>query len=60
MWTLWQDVRYSARLLARHPGFTLTAIGVLTLGIGVNAGIVGIINGLLIRPHAGADAPGEV
>jgi predicted permease len=60
MWTLWQDVRYSARLLAKHPGFTLTAIGVLTLGIGVNAGIFGIINGLLIRPLAGADAPGEV
>lgn len=60
MWTLWQDLRYSARLLARHPGFTLTAIGVLTLGIGVNAGIFGIINGLLIRPLAGADAPGEV
>jgi predicted permease len=60
MWSLWQDLRYSARLLVKHPGFTLTAIGVLTLGIGVNAGIFGIINGLLIRPLAGADAPGEV
>ena len=60
MWTLWQDLRYSARLLARHPGFTLTAIGVLTLGIGVNAGIFGIINGLMLRPLAGANAPGEV
>src|SRR5215510_10513891 len=60
MTTIWQDLRYSARLLYKHPGFTLTAAGVLTLGIGVNAGIFGIINGLMIRPLAGADAPGEV
>ena len=60
MRTTWQDLRYSARLLLKHPGFTLTAVGVLTLGIGVNAAIFGIINGLMIRPLAGADAPGEV
>ena len=60
MWTLWQDLRYSVRLLARHPGFTLTAVGVLTLGIGVNAGIFGIINGLMLRPLAGAMRPANV
>jgi putative ABC transport system permease protein len=60
MWTLWQDFRYSARLLLKHPGFTATAVGVLMLGIGVNAGIFGIINGLMIRPLVGAEAPGEV
>src|SRR6187402_1076373 len=59
MWTLWHELRYSARLLLKHPGFTITAIGVLMLGIGVNAGIFGIINGLMIRPLAGANAPGE-
>ena len=60
MTTIWQDLRYSARLLRKHPGFTLTAVGVLTLGIGVNACVFGIINGLMIRPLAGAEAPGEV
>src|SRR5262245_2388579 len=60
MRTIWQDFRYSARLLVKYPGFTMMAVCVLTLGIGVNAGIFGIINGLMIRPLAGADAPGEV
>src|SRR6186997_1111057 len=60
MTTVWQDLRYGARLLRTHPGFTLTAVGVLTLGIGVNAGIFGIINGLMIRPLVGAEAPGEL
>jgi putative ABC transport system permease protein len=60
MRTIWQDLRYSARLLRKHPGFTVTAVGVLTLGIGVNAGAFGIINSLMIRPLAWADAPGEV
>ncbi|MGE0865527.1 MAG: ADOP family duplicated permease [Vicinamibacterales bacterium] len=55
-----QDFRYSVRLLLRHPAFTLTAISVLALGIGVNAGIFGLINGLLLRPLPGAEAAGEV
>lgn len=55
-----QDLHYSVRLLLRHPAFTLTAISVLALGIGVNAGIFGLINGLLLRPLPGAEAAGDV
>ena len=57
---LWQDLRYSARLLLKHPGFSVTAVCVLALGIGVNAGIFGIINGLLLRQMPGDSAAGEL
>jgi putative ABC transport system permease protein len=54
------DLRHAVRELCGAPGFTIPALLVLTLGIGVNAGVFGIINGLMIRPLAGADAPGEL
>jgi MacB-like periplasmic core domain len=60
MQTFLRDVRYSLRLLGRQPGFTLTAIAVLALGIGVNAGVFGLVNGLLLRPLPGESAGGRV
>lgn len=44
---LLQDVSFSLRLLARKPGFTLTAIFVLTLGIGANTAIFSLVHPLV-------------
>src|SRR5688572_10544265 len=60
MQDLWRDVLFSVRLLARHRGFTLTSIVVLALGIGVNAGVFGLINTLLLRPRVSAPGTGEL
>ena len=60
MSALLQDLRYSVRLFLKTPGFTLTAVLVLALGIGANAAVFALVNGLLFKPLAWSERPARV
>jgi predicted permease len=60
MATLWQDLHYAVRRLAKSPGFALTAILTLALGIGANTAIFQLLEAVRLRTLPVRDPAGLV
>jgi predicted permease len=59
MKTIWHDIRYGVRMLAKKPGFTAVMVLTLALGIGANTTIFSFLDRVILRPLP-VEKPGEL
>jgi predicted permease len=69
VWTPWwveavfdqvNDIRYAIRALGKNPVFALTVVGVLALGIGLNAAVFTMLKSIALAPLAGVDRSSQL
>lgn len=50
MRSLWQDIRYGVRMLARSPGFTAIVVVILAISIGATTAMLSVVDAVMFRP----------
>jgi putative ABC transport system permease protein len=48
--TIWRDLRHGTRMLAKNPGFAAVAMLSIAVGVGANAAMFSVADGLVLRP----------